>query len=166
MRVYFRGKAIALTKQRRRLPNGRLANIEIIEHPGAVLIVPFLSKNEIVFLHQYRPVIKSYLYELPAGTLNKNETPWACAHRELVEETGYRAKRLTRVGRIYPVPGYSTELITVFKAEHLIPDSAQKDFEEIILTKVFKKSEIKKLFNQGKIIDAKTICGFVFCGWL
>ena len=152
--------------QKRRLPNGRVVVLDIIEHPGAVLIIPFLSKQKMIFLYQYRPAVKKYLFELPAGTINKSEKPLDCARRELVEETNFRAGKMTLLGKIYPVPGYSTEVIFIFKAEHLSPCDGVKDHEEIIKTQVFPKSRIKKMFSQGKIVDAKTISALAFCRWL
>ena len=164
--VKYRGKLISLVTHRRRLPNGHVAEIEVIEHPGAVLIVPFLSNKRIILLYQYRPVIRRFLYELPAGTLRPKEKPLDCASRELIEETGYRASRMTRLSPIYPVPGYSTEVITLFKAEGLSAYRGKKDPDEIIKTRILDLSQVRKLFHQGKIMDAKTISALAFCGWL
>lgn len=136
----------------------------MIEHPGAALIVPFLSSDRIVFLRQYRVVMKKELYELPAGTKDKGESPLACARRELPEETGYSARKIKKLGFIYPVPGYSTEVIHIFKAEGLKPQKAEQDFDEIIRTVVLSRAQVRKLFRQGKIHDAKTICALAFCG--
>ena len=128
--------------------------------------MPFLSPDKIIFLKQYRAVMGKTLYELPAGTMDKGESPLSCARRELPEETGYAAKKITPLGKIYPVPGYSTEVIHIFKAQQLIPEKAEKDFDEIIRTMILSRSQIKKLFQQTKIHDAKTICALAFCGIL
>ena len=166
MQYSFKGKLIKLVVQKRRLPNGYLANLELIRHPGAALIVPFLSKEKIILIRQFRPVIDSYLYELPAGTLGKNERPLDCARREIIEETGYAAERFTKIGEVFPVPGYSTELITIFKAERLQKKAFKNEPDEIIQIRIFTKAQLKKLFKSGKIKDAKTICALKFCGWL
>ncbi|MCR4337411.1 MAG: NUDIX hydrolase [Candidatus Omnitrophica bacterium] len=150
----------------RRLPNGMVTRFQLIEHPGAVLIVPRLKKDQVIVLRQYRVVLKKYLYELPAGNINRGETPFACARRELIEETGYRGKRWQRLGLIYPVPGYSTEKIFIYEASDLVPASAEKDADEIIHTKVMSRSQIKQLFRKGLIQDAKTICALAFKGWI
>ena len=84
--------------RRVRLPNGFLACLEIVHHIGAALIVPIVSRDKLIMLRQYRPVIDSYLYELPAGTLNKGENPLACARREIIEETGFSAKKFSCLG--------------------------------------------------------------------
>jgi ADP-ribose pyrophosphatase len=159
-----------------------MATFEMIRHPGASLIVPFLDKNTVILLRQLRPVIDSYIYELPAGTLDKGETPLACARREIIEETGYCAKWFTPLGAIYPVPGYSTEKIFIYRAENLkkvihnsraplrVPyqhkyqHHGEKD--EWLEHKLFTRSQVRRLFKQGKIVDAKTICGLALCGWV
>ena len=162
----YKGKLLNLVTKRVRLPNGYVTTLEIIRHPGAALIVPFLTNDKMIMLRQLRPVIGSYIYELPAGTLNKGESPLACARREIIEETGFSAKTFTLLGRIYPVPGYSTEKIIIYKAEDLKRCQRMAEDDEIIKNYIFNKSQIKRLFKGGRIIDAKTICGLALCGWL
>lgn len=158
LKYAFRGKNIFLGQRTQRLPNGRLAHVDVVLHPGAVLIVPFLTKDKIIFLRQYRPALNKFLYELPAGTLDRGESIGTCAKRELIEETGFTAAQLKRLGKIYPVPGYSNEIIYIYRATQLKREYAEKDQDEIISTRVFNPLEIKRLFNSGKIVDAKTIC--------
>jgi len=107
----FKGRLLNVFVKRLKLPNDYTATYEMIKHPGASLIVPFLTKGKIIMLRQLRPVINSYIYELPAGTLGKNEAPVACARREIIEETGFSAKKFTLLGKIYPVPGYSINFL-------------------------------------------------------
>lgn len=137
-----------------------------IKHPGASLIVPFLNQNEVVLLRQYRPVIKKYLYELPAGTLEKGESNLSGARRELIEETGYSAAKFIKLGYIYPVPGYSTEKIIIYKALNLEPVKRCPEKDEIITLSIVNKDKVRRLFKSGKITDAKTICAFTLCAWL
>jgi len=165
-KTVYKGRLLHLAIGKKLLPNGYLARFEVIEHPGAALIVPFLTKDKIILLKQLRPVINSYIYELPAGTLDKNELPLSCARREIIEETGYAAKKITKVGEIYPVPGYSTEKITIFKAETLTKRRRVPEQDEVIEMFEVNKKDIKKLFKSGKIIDAKTICALTLCDWL
>ena len=162
----FQGKLISVSVRRQRLPNGFLASLEVVDHIGAALIVPIISRDKILLLRQFRPVINSYLYELPAGTLNRKESVIACARREIVEETGYSAEKLTLLGEIYPVPGYSTEKIAIFKAERLFKKEVAAEKDEVIQVKVFSRSGIKKLFKDKKLKDAKTICALAMIGWL
>lgn len=156
-----------LFKKRMRLPNGFVVELDVVGHLGAVLIIPFLSKDKVIMLKQFRPVINTYLFELPAGTLKENESLLSCARREIVEEAGYSAKVFNRLGQIYPVPGYSTEKIVIFKAQGLereLKRNLEKD--EVIQVKVVSKKELMSLFKKGRIVDAKTICAFAMCGWL
>ena len=162
----FQGKKISFAVIKKKLPNGRYADVDVIEHPGAVVIVPFLSRDTLIFLHQYRPVLGRYLLELPAGTLDKDEQPLACARRELIEETDHKGSVFTRLGKIYPVPGYSTEVIHIFKAEKLTPQAGTKDTDNLGRIKPMTRSEVRKLFRAGRINDAKTIAALSLCGWL
>jgi ADP-ribose pyrophosphatase len=148
------------------LPNGRTIRINYIKHPGAVIVAPFLNKNTVVMMRQFRPALRKYIYELPAGTLDPHEPIAICARRELLEECGLKTKKLTKLGSIYPVPGYSTEVIHIFKAEHLTLTQSQPEEYEVIQTIPMLKSKIRRLLSQGKLMDAKSICTLVFCGWL
>jgi len=152
--------------QKVKLPNGRTTSISVINHPGAVLIVPFLNKNTVVMLRQFRPALKKYIYELPAGTLDPEESIAVCARRELLEETGLKPRKLVKCAGIYPVPGYSTEIIHIFKAWGLVLSKAQPEEYEVIKTMALTKPQVRKLFKQGKLMDAKSICALAFCGWL
>jgi len=165
-RPVFKGRLLKVFVKKVRLPHGYVATFEMIKHPGAALIVPFLSKDKIIMLRQLRPVINSYIYELPAGTLDKNESPASCARREIIEETGYAAKKIKLLGKIYPVPGYSTEKIFIYKAEGLTKTERVAEKDEVIESRIFSKAGIKRLFKSGKIVDAKTISALAFCGWL
>jgi len=162
----IKGRFLNVVTQSIRLPNGKVKNVEMVKHPGAVVIVPFLSQSEVILLRQFRPVINRYIYELPAGTLEPDERTSTCARMELQEETGYKAKKLIRLCALYPVPGYSTEKLVLYKAEGLTPSGLTCEEDEVIETRIFKKNQIKELFYSGKINDAKTICGLVMCGWL
>lgn len=162
----FNGRLLKLFTQELRLPSGIVVNLEIIRHPGAALVVPFLSTNRIILLRQFRGAINEYIYELPAGTINNSESPLACAKREILEETGFAAGKLTLLGSIYPVPGYSTEKIAIFKAERLTKGKACFEKDEIIKVMEVSKSQLRRLFLSGKINDAKTICALALCGWI
>lgn len=154
----FNGRLLKVYLAKRKLPNGHVVELELIRHLGAVLIVPFLGKDEIVLIKQYRAVIDSYLWELPAGTLHHNERPPLCARRELIEEIGYKSGSLRRIGYIYPAPGYTTEKIIIYAARRLEKVEAKNEPDEVITAKPFSVNGIKRLFNAGKIVDAKTIC--------
>lgn len=162
----FQGKLLRVYLDDVVLPNGHRVRMETIGHVGAVLVVPFLSADRVVLIRQLRPVIGSYLIELPAGTRDRKESLLACAKRELLEETGYAARAWKKIGKIVPVPGYSTELIHCFKATGLVPRSQDREKDEIIETRVMTRGQIRRLFRRGNIIDAKTISALCMCGVL
>jgi ADP-ribose pyrophosphatase len=166
MKLVYSGKLLKLYTNRVRLANKHSVNLEIVRHPGATLIIPFLSNNKIILLKQFRPVVNSFLYELPAGTISEKETALSCAKREILEETGYIAKRLKKLGYVYPVPGYSTEKITIFKATGLSKCRHNREPDEIISLFTVDRAKLKSLFRRGKIRDAKTICALALCRWL
>jgi len=160
----FKGRLLNLYTRRETLPTGYVADLEVVEHPGAVLIIPFLDRERIILIRQYRPVIRSYIWELPAGTLDKGEKPPACARRELVEEIGYRASSWSRLGYIYPAPGYTTEKIHIFSAKGLLKVPSRREEDEVIEPRIFTRREIAGLMKSGRIVDAKTVCALAMAG--
>ena len=163
-KLIFQGKLIKVFLRNEVLPNGHKVRLEVINHIGAALIVPFLTKDKVVMIRQYRPVIKSYIYEFPAGTLSPNEAIVSCAKRELIEESGYKGSKFTRLGYIYPAPGYTTERIDIYKAEKLTKVGVATEEDEVIETFVFTRAQVKKLLKSGKIVDAKTIAAISMSG--
>lgn len=153
----FYGKLVQLKVLKVKLPNKKYTQREIISHPGAVAIVPILPKNRIVLVRQYRKAVEKHLLEIPAGTLNKTETPLCCAKRELIEETGYKARSLKKIMDFYPSPGYCNERIYIFKASGLIKVESCQEPDEFIKTIILSLTKIKKLIQQGEIKDAKTL---------
>lgn len=159
----FKGKLLKVFRSRKVLPQGRVGYFEEIEHPGAALVVPFVG-NKILFLRQYRGVIGKYIWELPAGKLDSEESPLECAKRELVEETGYIAEKMERVGYIYTTPGFCNEKIYIFKAICSKAGRTNKEKDEIIKTKLLDRGHIKQLFRKNLINDSKTIAGLSMLG--
>ena len=161
----FSGRLINVFTGGKKLPTGREAYFEEVEHPGAAIVVPFLG-SKIVFIHQYRAVIGQYIWELPAGTLAKGETPRLCAKREVAEETGYRVKGLKKIGKIFTTPGFCNEEIHVYRAECTTRASTNMDFDEMIEVKLLGRREVFDLFAKGRICDAKTISALSLAGVL
>ena len=161
----FDGRLLKVFTSRKILPNGQRANFEEIAHPGASLVIPFV-KSKIVCIRQYRAVIDRYIWELPAGTLARGESPHACARRETTEETGYTVKSLKKLGYIYTTPGFCNEKIHIFSAECGKKIATEKDADEIINVRLLSKKEIKALFLGGRINDSKTIAALSFAGIL
>ena len=161
-----RGKILQIMQEDVVLPHGGKMKVELVNHSGAAAMIPFLTKDKVVLIKQYRPVMEEYILEIPAGTIDKGETPLQCAKREIIEEVGYAAKKWTKLGKIYPVPGYSTEIIWIYKAENLTEKPTNYDADEVIEPVIFSKKEIQALFKKGKIVDSKTITALAYCGWL
>jgi ADP-ribose pyrophosphatase len=137
---------------------GATGTREVVEHRGAAAIVPILDKNHIILVKQYRYAITSGLLEIPAGTLEQNESPDHCAARELEEETGYRSNELTKIMDFYVAPGYSTERIHVFLARDLVHTKMKtEEDEDISIESMPLENAIEKI-RSSEIKDAKTIC--------
>jgi len=130
---------------------------EIVEHPAAAAILAFDEKGKIILVRQHR-FPRGYVLEIPAGTLDKGESPKRCALREIQEETGYKAKRMTHLITYYPSVGYNTEAIHCFVASGLKRGKMKLDTDEFITVKKMELSKLIKLIKSGKIIDSKTIC--------
>ncbi len=132
---------------------------EIVVHPGAVVVLPLLDQGrQVVMIRNYRYSIEQELWELPAGTLDRpDEDPAAAAERELEEETGYRAGRLTPLGRFYPSPGVMTELIQAYAAADLVKTRQRLEATERITVEVVDFAEAIRMIRDGRIVDGKTI---------
>ena len=156
----YEGRVFQFASENITLPNGVSLDMEIIHHPGASAIVPFWNEDTIILLRQYRHALRDNIWEIPAGTLNKDETPIECAKRELREETGFSAHTWRDLGEIIPVPGYSDERIHIFLAFNLV--QAQQDLDADEMIEVNKKSvnDILNMISNGEIRDSKTISGF------
>lgn len=130
---------------------------EIIEHPDVAAILAFDEKGKIILVRQHR-FPRGYVLEIPAGTLDKGESPKSCALREIQEETGYKAKRMMHLITFYPSVGYNTEAIHCFVASGLKWGKMKLDTDEFITVKKMELPKLIKLIKSGKIIDSKTIC--------
>lgn len=159
----FSGRMLKLRQDEVELPNGTHAQREIIEHPGAVAIVPLLNQ-QVVLVRQYRYATEKILLEIPAGKLNPNENPDECAARELEEETGYKAKTLRKLSSVYTTPGFTNEVIHIYLAQNLIKTCPKPDEDEFIDREIYTYSQLNKLVNTGEIVDAKTLLGLFLAG--
>ena len=157
----LKGKILEIRTDKVRLPSGRLATRDVVRHPGAVAIVPIFDDGQILLVKQFRYATGEVLIEVPAGTLKKGEAPRRCAARELIEETGYRAKILRKLTECYVAPGYSSELIRIFYARGLVPAQGTPDFDEFIETMKVTPERAMNMLLSNRIKDAKTICGIL-----
>ena len=156
----YRGRKIGLRLDRVRLADGRETTRDIVFHPGAVAIVPLLPDGRVVLIRQYRHATGEVLLELPAGTRDQpGEAPIDTAARELIEETGYRAGKLTPLAEFYTAPGFCNELMHLFVATDLtVGDQALMD-DEAIGVEIVTLDAARALIVDGSIRDAKTIIG-------
>lgn len=139
------------------LPNGKLGNRDILKHPGACAILPFLDDEKVILVKQFRKPLEKTLIEIPAGKLDKGEEPKKCAIRELEEETGYIAKEISYLGKIATAPGFCDEIIYLYKATGLIKGKKNCDEDEFTELVVMFLEEVKEKIKSGEIIDTKTI---------
>jgi len=157
--ILHTGRAFSFELENVTLDNGETVDLEIVRHPGAAAIVPFVGNDTLILLKQYRHAIGNYIWEIPAGTLDAGESPIDCAKRELIEETGYTAAQWDKLGEITPVPGYSDERIHIFLADRLTPAEQNLDSDEILEVHEVKLAEAVEMIYQGKIQDSKSISG-------
>jgi ADP-ribose pyrophosphatase len=133
-----------------------------ISGPDSVTIFPLLDDGRIVLERQYRPAIRKYIYELPAGCIDDGETPAHAAARELEEETGYRPGLIRQLFDAYPSPGIRTEFATIYIATNLVKTKTHLDPDEVITIKKVKLEELVEMIKKNQIIDLKTIAAVLF----
>lgn len=145
-----------------RLPNGDTATREYVIHPGAVMIIALLDDGRLVMERQYRYPVKQVMIEFPAGKLDAGENRLACAQRELLEETGYRAKEWAHAGVLHPVISYSTEFIDIWFARGLSLGERRLDEGEFLDVFTASLDELLVWSREGKLTDAKTLTGLLW----
>lgn len=155
--IIYPGRAFTIRRDRVRLPDGRTTTLDIVEHIGSVVILPVDEEGHLLFVRQYRHAAGLDLLELPAGTLNGEEAPEACARREVREETGMAAGQLEPLGGFYLAPGYSTEYMHVFLATDLYPAPLAADADEFLSVEKVPLAEALKLPARGLLPDAKSL---------
>jgi ADP-ribose pyrophosphatase len=133
----------------------------VVRHIGSAVMMAVDEKNRVLLVRQYRLPAGKYLWELPAGRLDPGEKPLQAARRELIEETGYRARRWTRLASFWASPGYVQERMTIYLATDLTAGEAAPMDDERIETRWFTRKELSQMIQRGKIEDAKTIIGFL-----
>ena len=154
----FNGLVFEVRRDTVELPNGLETTRDIVQHPGAVVILPFKRDSKsLVLIKQYRHAVGESIYEFPAGTLEKGESPIECAKREIIEEVSLAAKKITAIGTLYPAPGFCNEVQYLFFAEELSFAQAPGDEDEIIEVCEFSMLEFEQIIVEGTLVDAKSI---------
>jgi ADP-ribose pyrophosphatase len=166
-RELYKGKIFRLDKDTVRFPDGSESEFDIVRHPGAAAVVPFLSDPEgeepqILLLRQFRYAADGYIYEIPAGRLDAGEEPKDCAARELKEETGCTAERIEPLFTMFTTPGFTDETIHVFMATGLTHGQSAREPDEFAEVVIMRLAEALELIQQGAIPDGKTALAILF----
>jgi ADP-ribose pyrophosphatase len=163
----YTGRVIHVDQDTVRFPDGSTGTLEMIRHPGASAVVPFLDDPDgpdprVLLIHQFRHAADGPLWEVPAGTLGPGETPLECARRELAEEAGMEAGKLVRLASIFTTPGFTDEQIHLFLARDLVPRALAREPDEFITVHEKRWSEVGRMIRTGKIRDGKSLCALMY----
>ncbi len=158
----YEGPVFGLRRDEVIEPSGVRAIREVITHPGSVVVLPVLPDGRILLIQQYRHATRQYLWELVAGRIDDGENPKAAAARELIEETGYRAKRFQIFLEMFPTPGFLEEKMFLLLAEGLTGGEAEPEEDEKIISRGYKRKELEEMIRKGKLRDAKSIAGILY----
>jgi len=163
----YTGRVVNLDRDTVRFPDGSSGQLEMLRHPGASAVVPFLDDARapdprVLLIRQFRHAANGFIWEVPAGRLDADETPEACARRELEEETGMRARSLEALTTIYTTPGFTDERIHLFLAHGLEPGSERREADEFMELRELNWSAVLELIRIGEVVDGKTLTSLLF----
>lgn len=157
----YQGRAFRVDVVDARLPDGKVRKFDLVQHPGAVTIVPLDSEGRLLFVRQFRLGAGKDLLELPAGTLEPGEDPDACAAREIREETGMAAKLMKKLGTFYMAPGYSSEYMHVYLATGLYPSRLEGDEDEFLQLEAIPVDQVFEMVSKGELLDGKSLAALL-----
>jgi ADP-ribose pyrophosphatase len=160
----FEGHVFSVIIESISTPKGGKMEVEIVRHPGSVVLIPITAGGDVILVRQYRHAIGRSAWELPAGTLKPNEDPKRAATRECHEEIGLLPGQLEELGSFFPTPGYCDEEMTFYRATGLREpgpgdEKAEQDEDEDIEKEAFSLDRIRSMIRAGEIIDMKTVAG-------
>lgn len=162
-REVYRGRVFTLSADRVTLPSGHTSVMDVVRHPGSVVLLPMPTPGQIVLISQYRYAVDRFIWELPAGSLEPGEDPDEAAARECEEEIGLVPGRLERLGSLLPTPGFCDELMNFYRCTELTAPRADstthKDEDEVIEPRIFSLDEVRRMIGAGEILDMKTVAG-------
>jgi ADP-ribose pyrophosphatase len=159
--IVFTGKVFSVERARVRLPHGRESTQEIVRHSKSAVLIPIPAPGHVILIRQYRFSLNTWMWELPAGSVDEGETPEQAARRECHEEIGKVPSTIVRLAAVYPTPGYCDEEMVFFRVSNLedTDETAAVDEDEDIEVKVFELREARDMVRRGEIADMKTIVG-------
>lgn len=167
-REIYRGRVFTLSVDRVTLPSGHVTSMEVVRHPGSVVLLPMPAPDQLVLIRQYRYALDRVIWELPAGSLAPGEDPRLGAARECEEEIGLVPGTLHDLGRLYPTPGFCDEWMQFYRCADLgppAPDStAHKDEDEVIEPVTLALDQVREMIRGGEIVDMKTVVGVSLLG--
>jgi|EndMetStandDraft_3_1072993.scaffolds.fasta_scaffold10613_5 ADP-ribose diphosphatase len=160
-RNIYRGRIFTVDVDRVKLPHGPEIDLEVVRHPGSVVIIPVTATGDIILVRQYRHVVGRYLWELPAGSLAHGEDPMEGARRECHEEIGLVPRVLEQVAALYPTPGFCSERMFFYRCTDLQKPAteAHQDEDEDLEPRTFTLADIRAMLRSGDIADMKTAVG-------
>jgi ADP-ribose pyrophosphatase len=162
-RMIYEGRVFRVEVDRVQLPSGHTVNMEIVRHPGSVVLIPMPAPDRVILVRQYRYTIDQWIWELPAGSLSPGEDPATGARRECEEEVGLVPGSVRRMRSFYPTPGFCDEEMIFFRCTDLQPpaadSAAHRDEDEDLEPRTFDIDEARRLVHSGEIVDLKTAIG-------
>jgi ADP-ribose pyrophosphatase len=159
--IVFTGRVFSVERAQVRLPHGRESVQEIVRHSKSAVLIPVPEPGHVILIRQYRYSLNTWLWELPAGSVDEGETPEEAARRECHEEIGKIPATIVRLAAVYPTPGYCDEEMVFFRVSNLedTHEQAEVDEDEDIEAKVFELREAREMVRRGEIVDMKTMVG-------
>jgi len=160
--MIYKGPVFGLRRDEVLEPSGVRGIREVITHPGSVVVLPVLPDGRILLIRQYRHATRQYMWELVAGRIDEGENVRQAAARELIEETGYRAKRFRVFLDMFPTPGFLEERMHILLAEGLTEGKAEPEEDERITAKAFERAALERMIQKNVLRDAKSIAGLLY----
>jgi len=161
-KVLYTGPVFGVRRDRLIEPGGVRVTRDVVTHTGSVVLLPLLPGNRILLVRQYRHAVGQFLWELVAGRIERGEAPLAAARRELMEETGYTARRFHKLLDVFPTPGFVSERMIIYSAEGLRAGRATPEEDERIEARAFTWRQVEAMLRSGKLRDAKSIAALLY----
>lgn len=160
--MIYSGRVFGVRRDRVVEPGGSPVTRDIVTHNGSVVLLPVFPDGRLLLVRQYRHTANRFLWELVAGRIERGESPRAAARRELLEETGYTARRLRKLLDVFPTPGFVSERMLIYLAEELKAGAARPEADERIVARSFSLRELETMMRGGALRDAKSIAGILY----
>jgi ADP-ribose pyrophosphatase len=161
-KLLYSGPIFGVRRDRVLEPGGIESTRDVVTHSGSVVVMPIFPNGDVLLIRQYRHSVKTFLWELVAGRIERGESALSAAKRELRDETGYRARRYYKLLHLFPTPGFLSEYLDLFAAEGLTPGAATPEADEQITSRRVKPAELERLIRAGEMEDAKSVAGLLY----